>query len=455
MTTEGRERDYELDSFVGALGDVPVETDPKIIHRKSRDFFWFSPVLKRQLQDRLADIVVAPREEADVMRAASAAARHRLPVTIRGGGTGNYGQCVPVQGGVVLDMSALNAIEWQKGALLRVGAGRKMHLIDAETRKQGYELRMHPSTKRMASIGGFAAGGSAGAGSVTYGGMRELGNITGARVISLEENPRAFELKGDAALKICHGWGTTGIITALEMPLAPAFDWIDLIVSFDDFMSAVRFGYELTLADGVVKKLVTPIAWPVPTYFPSMEQYFPVGRAAVVAMIAEHSIEPFVSLAAAQNGMITYRRSTDESMGARPLYELTWNHTTLHALNVDRDITYLQALYPASGFMEKVAEIQSLFSPEELLQHFEFTRYAGQPTAYGLALIKYTTDERLNEIMDIHQRHGVFIADPHIWMLEDSAGYKSAGADLVGFKREVDPLGICNPGKMRTYVPSR
>ena len=142
-------------------------------------------------------------------------------------------------------------------------------------------------------------------------------------------------------------------------------------------------------------------------------------------------------------------------MGARPLYEFTWGHTTLHALNVDRNITYLQALYPAFGFMEKVAEIQALFSPDEFLQHFEFTRYAGQPTAYGLGLIKYTTDERLNEIMDIHQRHGVFIADPHIWVLEDSAGYKSAGADLIGFKREVDPFGICNPGKMRTYIPLR
>ena len=75
--------------------------------------------------------------------------------------------------------------------------------------------------------------------------------------------------------------------------------------------------------------------------------------------------------------------------------------------------------------------------------------------ARACRLIKYTTDERLNEIMEIHRRHGVFIADPHIWMLEDSAGYKSADADLVGFKREVDPLGICNPGKMRTYVPLR
>ena len=102
-----------------------------------------------------------------------------------------------------------------------------------------------------------------------------------------------------------------------------------------------------------------------------------------------------------------------------------------------------------------MAEINSLFSPDELLQHFEFMRYGGQQAAAGLHLIKFTTEERLNEIMDIHRRHGIFIADPHIWMLEDSAGYKSADADLMDFKREVDPLGICNPGKMRTYVPSR
>jgi FAD/FMN-containing dehydrogenase len=446
---------YDLAAFARSLGDMPIETDSRILQRKSRDFFWFSPVLKRQLQDKVAELVVVPRDEVDVIRIASAAARHRVPITIRGGGTGNYGQCVPVRGGVVLDISALNEIAWQNGALLRVGAGRKMHHIDAETRKQGYELRMHPSTKRMASIGGFAAGGSGGIGSVGYGGLRELGNISGARVISLEENPRAFELKGDAALKICHGWGTTGIITAVEMPLAPAFSWIDVIIAFDNFMTAVRFGYEVTLADGVVKKLVTSLDWPIPSYFSGMEQHFPRNRPAVIAMVADHSIEPFLSLANAFKGEITYQRPTDESMGARPLYELTWNHTTLHALNVDQDITYLQALYPASGFMEKVAEVAALFTLDEVIHHFEFIRYAGLPTGAELPLIKYTTDERLNEIMEIYRAHGVFIADPHIWMLEDSAGYKSADADLVGFKREVDPLGICNPGKMRTYIPLR
>jgi FAD/FMN-containing dehydrogenase len=102
-----------------------------------------------------------------------------------------------------------------------------------------------------------------------------------------------------------------------------------------------------------------------------------------------------------------------------------------------------------------VAEVAALFSPDEVIHHFEFIRYAGLPTGAGLPLVKYTTDKRLSEIMEIYRAHGVFIADPHIWMLEDSAGYKSADADLIGFKREVDPLGICNPGKMRTYVPLR
>ena len=73
--------------------------------------------------------------------------------------------------------------------------------------------------------------------------MREPGNILAARVVTVEETPRVIELRGDAAQKVNRAYGTTGIITALEMPLAPAWPWIDVIVAFDDFVEAVRFGY--------------------------------------------------------------------------------------------------------------------------------------------------------------------------------------------------------------------
>ena len=47
----------------------------------------------------------------------------------------------------------------------------------------------------------------------------------------------------------------------------------------------------------------------------------------------------------------------------------------------------------------------------------------------------------------------MFIANPHVYTLEDGTRHKSTGADQLGIKAEADPYGLLNPGKMRTYVP--
>jgi FAD/FMN-containing dehydrogenase len=176
----------ELDRLLNDRSDIPHTTDPALVRQKSRDFFWYSPVLNRQLHGCSAQAVVSPRHEADVVRVAAGCFRHNVPITARGGGTGNYGQAVPLHGGVVLDMTALDTVEWQRPGKLRVGPGRKMIDIDRETRPNGWELRMHPSTKRTATIGGFVAGGSGGVGSVTWGGLREPGNVAAAHIVTTE-----------------------------------------------------------------------------------------------------------------------------------------------------------------------------------------------------------------------------------------------------------------------------
>ena len=60
----------------------------------------------------------------------------------------------------------------------------------------------------------------------------------------------------------------------------------------------------------------------------------------------------------------------------------------------------------------------------------------------------------LAEIIRLHEAHGVFIANPHVWTLEDGTRHKKADADQLGFKATVDPLGLLNPGKMRSFVPA-
>jgi FAD/FMN-containing dehydrogenase len=444
---------YDLREFRSAIDSVETIDDPGLVRLKSRDFFWYSPVLKAALDRKAADLVVCPRNEAEVVRVARAAARHRVPLTPRGGGTGNYGQAVPLAGGVVLDLTRLDAIEWTRPGAARVAAGRKLVDIDDALRPSGWELRMFPSTKRSATIGGFVAGGSGGVGSITYGGLREAGNVLAARIVTVEDEPRIIELRDDDTFNVNHAWGTTGIITALEIPLAPAWNWIDVVVATEDFAGAVRLGYRAALADGIVKKLLTPLAWPIPSFFRHFKSEFPVGRDCLIAMIAEPSLASFKALVARESGDITYCAPTADGPGARPLYECTWNHTTLHALKVDRRITYLQARYPADRLEETVAEIAALF-PDEIMLHLEFQRGGGRVTAGSLPLMRYTTRERLDEIIALHEARGVMIANPHVYTIEDSSRYKRADADQLGFKREVDPYGLLNPGKMRSFVPA-
>jgi FAD/FMN-containing dehydrogenase len=445
--------EVDLKALERLLGDVPTEREPTIVRRRSRDFFWYSPILAEQLKHVAADIIVRPRDEADVIRTAAACAKLRIPLTVRAGGTGNYGQAMPLAGGVLLDMTEMTGVLWQKPGSVRVRAGTNILALDQATRPNGYELRMHPSTKRTATIGGFVAGGSGGVGSVAYGGLREPGNILAARVVTVEEEPRVLELRQDAAQKVNRAYGTTGIITELEMPTAPAWPWIDVVVAFDTFAEAFRAGRDIAHADGVVKKLVTPIAWPIPGQFAALRQACPDGKAILVCMIAEPFLESFEAILGGR-GTLTWRAPSREESGETPLYEYAWNHTTLQWLKTDRSITYLQLLYPHDRLEESVTEMAETFAGE-VLPHLEFIRFGGRLTCSALPIVRYTTPERLFEIIRLHEERGVMVANPHVFGLEGGSRHKRAEADQLGFKAEVDPMGLLNPGKMESFVPVR
>ena len=152
-----------------------VITAPAVVERLSKDFYWYSPVLKRQLQSKHGDIVVQPVDVDEVLAIARYAGEHGIPLTVRGAGTGNYGQCIPLQGGIVMDLALMDKLE----AITPDGVavcqpGLRLAALETEANKQGWELRMYPSTLAKASVGGFLAGGSGGIGSVAHGGLRDF-----------------------------------------------------------------------------------------------------------------------------------------------------------------------------------------------------------------------------------------------------------------------------------------
>ncbi len=433
------------------LDGIKLDDNPAIVQQKSRDFYWYSPVLKQQLDHVTGDLIVTPKNEAELIRVLAACHRHGIPVTPRGSGTGNYGQAMPLSGGVVLNLAEMKEVKAIAPGRVVTGPGAILADIDRATRAHsGQELRLSPSTYNTASIGGFIAGGSGGVGSINFGGLRDFGNVLRLRVVTMEAEPKVLELTGEDLHKVTHAYGTNGIITEVEMPLTAAYEWIDVIVGFDTFMPAARYGNALACQDGILTKLITPIAAPVPQlYFKRHQKFFREGQSICVVMVAKHGLDAFLAFTRRAGGEIIFNAATvtdEEKKGLPPGFELAWNHTTLRALRVDPAITYLQSLYPFPNQLALVEKMDAMF-PGEVFSHLEFVRLDGNITCFGLPLVKFTTEARLNEIIRLHEENGCPIFNPHRYTLEEG-GMKQTDEIQLAFKRETDPQGLLNPGKM-------
>ena len=433
------------------LEGLKIDDHPAIVQQKSRDFYWYSPVLKQQLDHIKGDLIVTPRNEDEVIRVLAACHRHGIPVTPRGSGTGNYGQAMPLSGGVVLNLAEMNEIRSIAPGRVVTGPGAVLADIDKATRAHsGQELRLSPSTYNTASIGGFIAGGSGGVGSINFGGLRDFGNVLRLRVVTMEAEPEVLELTGEDLHKVTHAYGTNGIITEVEMPLTAASEWVDVIVGFDAFMAAARYGNALACQDGILTKLITPIAAPVPwLYFKRHQKFLREGQSICVVMVARHGLDAFLAFTRRAGGEVLFNAATatdEEKKGLPPAYELAWNHTTLRALRVDPSITYLQSLYPFPNQLALVEKMDAMF-PGEVFSHLEFVRLDGNITCFGLPLVKFTTEARLDEIIRLHEENGCPIFNPHRYTLEEG-GMKQTDEIQLAFKRETDPQGLLNPGKM-------
>ena len=436
--------DYQ--AIAKELANLETTSNSDRLTKLSLDYYHFSPILKKQLKDKRGELAVFPTTEAEIIQVAQTCVKHKIPLTVRGAGTGNYGQCIPLKGGIILDISKMNQILELKPGIARVQPGVRMAAFDKQARTIGWELRMAPSTYRTATIGGFIGGGSVGMGSVNYGQISDRGNLRRVRLVTLEPQPQVLELVGDEVQKVIHGYGTTGIITELEIALAPAYPWQEVIVTFDDFMTAAKFGQALSDSHGIVKKLVSIHEAPITRYFAALQNYLPEGKHCALLAISEYDLDPFQDLVREFQGEITYSKSAAETAKGTSLLEFTWNHTTLHARSVDSNLTYLQTFYFTLERLEKLYQQ----SGDEIMIHLEFLRAGDKAVPAGLQLIRYTTEARLKEIIRDREAQGAFIANPHVYTIEDG-GNKQIDPQKVAFKHQVDPYGLLNPGKMRGF----
>lgn len=442
---------FDWEQIAQDLAGLDVVREPRTRKALSRDYYWYSPILDEELSTRLADLVVRVNTHADVVRVAEVAARHRIPVTVRGGGTGNYGQCVPLLGGLVVDMTPMQRVLHVGDGVMRVQGGARIFDMEMAARETGQALRMWPSTWKVATIAGFIAGGFGGVGSIRHGVLRDSGNLIRCSVVTLEKQPRTLELLGDDIQKVHHAYGTNGIITEVELALSPAVDWIHTIALFPDYGDALRAAQAASAPD-VPLFLLTVVDSRFAPYYDSLKAHFPAGSHAIFAMVDPAGLASYEALVHRWGGRLSLAQTEAEldAAGLPPAYDCAYNHTTLQVLKKDRGWTYLQVAYP-QPFDPAIVERHLARFGDDVWQHQEFARMHGEYATFAILLVRWRGATHQYELIAELEADGCTVFNPHTVTIEDG-GMKSIDTVQIDFKRLADPMGLMNPGKTRGWT---
>ena len=433
---------------LASVPELDLLDDPGQLVRFSRDAYDYSPVLSLKLEGARAQLVSRPKSVAAVEQLAAACARHGVPLTVRGSGTGNYGQCVPLDGGVVMLTTGLQRIRSldPSTGVVTVEPGCLMSHLDQELRRHGRQLRLLPSTWRSATVGGFVAGGSGGIGSIRWGFLRDPGHLLGLEVVPITTDAHGHQLDEIEAEALNHSYGTNGIITALTLSTAPAVNWHQVCIDCRDWANAVA----LLLACGrsaVALQLATALEASVLERLPGWSGPA-MGQHRLLLLVAPDGIASLKRLAA-DAGADLHDLGAEDLNGGNGLRELSWNHTTLHMRASEPGWTYLQMLLP----QPELPAMQALRNQwgDDLLWHLELVKQQGSVRIAALPLVRWRDAALLEQLMDDCRAHGAVVFNPHVITVEDG-GLGVVDGDQVAAKQRFDPAGLMNPGKLRGWL---
>jgi hypothetical protein len=116
----------------------------------------------------------------------------------------------------------------------------------------------------------------------------------------------------------------------------------------------------------------------------------------------------------------------------------------------DDAYTYLQCGFDPAASREQIRQLREKFG-QEILFHMEFMKRGdGRVFPGAIPVVYYTTEERLNEMIDFCRAIGVWVANPHVNNVEGGGRYRADNVQLLA-KLKYDPKGLLNPGKMATF----
>lgn len=421
--------------------------------------------------ERMPDVVVRPADTDQVAAILRLANEERVAVVPRGSGTGLSGGSVPIEGGIVLDLTRMNRIiEIDRANLLATAeAGVITAALAAEAQKYNLLYPPDPGSIKVCTIGGNVAENAGGLRAIKYGVTRDYlmaleavsaeGNVfrTGARTV---KSVAGYDLTG----LLCGSEGTLAVITKVTVRLVPFPKYRrSILATFDklptaaqavaDIMAAGVIPATLEIMDNATIRAVEDfkkIGLPVSAGAMLLAELDGVADAAVAdeAATAEKVIR--------ESGATSVEFAADDESRER-IWEA--RRTALAALARVRPTTILEDVtVPLDKLAEMVAKIEDVARKHSL--SVGTFGHAGDGNLHPTFL----TDERdaaemerveeaIKEIFEaaiamggtVSGEHGIGFSKARFLPLEVG---EPAMEVMRRIKNALDPNGILNPGKM-------
>lgn len=418
--------ELELAAALGARG---VSGDLRQREKASVDGARMSPIIAELLPIGVADLVAFPADAEQIARAVEIAARHGAPITPRGKGTGNYGQAIPMPGGLVLDMSRARAIVEVGDGWITAEAGAPMAALEQAARQTGQQLWIYPSTVHS-SLGGFLSGGSGGTGSIAHGSNHQ-GFVIGLDVVTPASEGRLVHLDGDDTIAYVHNYGTAGIIARATVRLEPLADWRGLYASFPDFAGSMSVLRELGHLQPP-PRLVSADDAHVSAQLPP-DPAFPEGRSSLRMIVDASLVARATAIVEAAGGRVEDVREGPQVSSA--ISVLSYNHP-IEWLQRSEPGVYFHVEVGGDALIDRHAEVIGVYPGAHL--HIEATGAA----PIGMLAGVYESPEQVERGIAALGLLGVGVHNPHQWNVDFRL------PETVELARTTDPHGLLNPGKL-------
>ena len=461
------------DDFADALSAIgtTVVVDDGDTAEASRD--WWPLALHWSLAGRVAKrapFVVRPASTEEVAAVVALCDRHAVPVTAAGGRSGVCGASIPVFGGVLLDLTALDTIHGVDPGSGIVEVDPGVFGPDLErilNTHHGLTVGHFPQSFDIATVGGWVASRGAGQYSTRYGKIEDM--VVGLEVVLADG--RTIRTGGGPAAAVgpdltqifvgCEG--TLGIVTRIWLRAHP--------VATTQRSAAYRFG---SVADGfeacrrILRRGATPAVLRLYDAVESKRGHGGDGTTCTLLVVDEGdaTIVDATMQVVAEESEARGERAEDELVDhwfehrndTSALQGLTRKGFVVDTMEIAAPWSRLDAIYrSAVEALEAVphAVVASCHLSHSYLDGacLYFTFAATPPPEEVESTYVAMWDAGQRAILDaggnLSHHHGIGLNRARF--VADALG--PAFDVLVGLKRQLDPNGILNPGKMGLPSP--